>query len=155
MDWLPHQSCGTGNLQSTNKKFGRTVNMECKGCCLPNSVEQQITNAKYVGVVYTQWGKATCLRKATLVYFGRAARAHYSHPGTRHQPQLQYSSNWCSTCLWGQSMKCGLILQTITFPVLGRTKRSFSKIICPSQWTQEYKGYIMTLVLPHLKHLHA
>ena len=34
------------------------------------------------GVVYTRWGSTECPKTATRVYFGRAAGAYYSHPGT-------------------------------------------------------------------------
>ena len=132
---------------------------------IENAKEQQSTNS---GVVYTRWGSTECPTTATLVYFGRAGGAHYSHSGTAanyicmpHTPEY-YSSTKKATYAalvygseyetWGSPL-ANLANHNVPCAVCYAERNAMimapAKITCPSQWTREYNGYLMAAYYGH------
>ena len=120
------------------------------------------------GVVYTRWGKRTCPRTARLVYFGVAAGAHYSHPGTAanyiclpHNPEYYRSGArgrypayvyGAEYETWGSSLN-RLGNHNVPCAVCEARKQAMlmipAKINCPSRWTREYNGWLMASYYGH------
>ena len=113
-------------LAEDNAHVGFPTNTEEQQ--IQEAEKQQSTNS---GVVYTRWGSTQCPKTATLIYFGRAGGAHYTHPGTAanyiclpHNPEY-YSSGKPATypaLVYGSEYETWaahlLILPTIMFHVL-------------------------------------
>ena len=132
---------------------------------IQNAKEQQSTNN---GVVYTRWGSTECPKTATLVYMGRAAGAHYTHPGTAanyiclpHNPEY-YDSGKPATyaaLVYGaeyetwDSPLANLANHNVPCAVCYAERNAMimtpAKITCPSQWTREYNGYLMAGYYAH------
>ena len=138
-----------------------------------NPTEQQIETAKEQqstnnGVVYTRWGSTECPNTSTLVYFGRAGGAYYSHSGTAanyicmpHNPEY-YSSTKKATYAalvygseyetWGSELH-NLGNHNVPCAVCYAERNAMimapAKITCPSQWTREYNGYLMAAYYGH------
>ena len=115
------------------------------------------------GVTYTRWGKRSCPRKATLVYEGYAGGGSYNQKGNGanylcmpRNPQYLSLTNlpYCSY-LYGAEYETGNKVFSGTthdynVPCAVCHVRKSTKIMipgrysCPSSWTREYFGYIMT-----------
>ena len=113
------------------------------------------------GVVYTRWGKATCRNGADLVYAGVMGGSHHSQSGggtTRlcmpldpqytlpyvsgvqgYSPlyQVEYQLTIRSN---GHDIPCAVCLVMTNELVLMIP----AKTSCPSSWTREYYGYLMS-----------
>ena len=120
------------------------------------------------GVVYTRWGKRTCPRTARLVYFGVAAGAHYTHPGTAanyiclpHNPEYYRSGArgrypayvyGAEYETWGSSLN-RLGNHNVPCAVCEARKQAMlmipAKINCPRRWTREYNGWLMASYYGH------
>ena len=119
------------------------------------------------GVVYTRWGRTTCpnITGTQLVYAGRAAGSWHNHKGgaanhvclPNDPSYLQYRSGYQNdrdylhgseyetsdgplSAVHNQNIPCAVCYVSTRGTVLmipGKTS-------CPSSWTQEYNGYLMT-----------
>ena len=119
------------------------------------------------GTVYVRWGHDQCPSTAQLVYSGRTGGSHYSHPGSGSNPQcLPLDPNFL-TPISGTQYR-GLIYgaeyetdtdskshfhgrQNYDVPctvcyVSNRTAVYMvpAKYTCPTGWTREYYGYLMS-----------
>ena len=119
------------------------------------------------GVVYTRWGRTTCpdTTGTELVYEGRAAGSYYTHNGgganylcMPDNPQyLSYhSGNYGGSYLYGaeydtwrsgpfysmhdHNVPCAVCYTSTRVTVLTIPAR----YECPSGWTREYYGYLMS-----------
>ena len=124
------------------------------------------------GVVYTRWGKSSCpnVTGTTLVYGGRVGGTHYTHKGgaanylcmpddpdyLSYQPGVQ-----------GRNFVYGAEYETFTGAPLRAVQHHNvpcavcytstrvavtmipAKTQCPSTWTLEYSGYLMSENLGH------
>ena len=150
-------------LAEDNAQVGFPTNTEEQQ--IQEAEKQQSTNS---GVVYTRWGSTQCPKTATLVYFGRAGGAHYTHPGTAanyiclpHNPEY-YSSGKPATYpalvygseyeTWGSPL-ANLANHNVPCAVCYAERNAMimapAKITCPSQWTREYNGYLMASYYGH------
>ena len=118
------------------------------------------------GVVYTRWGKSSCpsVSGTTLVYAGRAGGTHYSHKGGAANylcmpddpDYLSYTSG-----VQGYNYVYGVEYEPGGGPLEGVTQHNVpcavcyastrvavtmipAKTQCPSTWTLEYSGYLMS-----------
>ena len=119
------------------------------------------------GAVYTRWGRTTCpnITGTQLVYAGRAAGSWYNHKGgaanhlclPNDPSYLQYRSGYQNdrdylhgseyqtsdgplSAVHNHNVPCAVCHVSTRGTVLmipGKTS-------CPSSWTQEYNGYLMT-----------
>ena len=140
-------------------------NQQIRNQQIQNAKEQQSYNR---GVVYTRWGSSECPDTSTLVYFGRAGGAHYSHPGTAanyicmpEDPEY-YSSGKPATyagLIYGSEYEtwasplANLANHNVPCAVCYAEQNAMimvpGKITCPSQWTYEYNGYLMSAYYAH------
>ena len=119
------------------------------------------------GVIYTRWGRTNCStdQGTQLLYAGRAGGTHYDHKGGAanylcmpdNPDHLQYQSG-----VQGQSYVAGIEYYYQSMPSLSSNNhhnvpcavcyvatRSVSVMIpaktqCPTHWTLEYIGYLMS-----------
>ena len=119
------------------------------------------------GVTYTRWGRTTCptTQGTQLLYAGRAGGTHYSHSGgaahylcmpddpdhLQYQSGVQGYSHVAAAAYWyGSTQPFGSLNQhNAPCAVCYVATRSVSVMIpaktqCPTQWTLEYVGYLMT-----------
>ena len=118
------------------------------------------------GTVYVRWGHNRCPSTAQLVYSGRAGGADRKHGGASNPQCLPLDPNFLSTISGRQArgLMYGAEYQTWTHSsshLHGRhdydvpcavcyvTQRSTvymlpAKYTCPSGWTREYYGYLMS-----------
>ena len=119
------------------------------------------------GTVYVRWGHDKCPSTAQLVYSGRAGGSYYSHSGGGSNPQcLPLDPNFLTPISGGQyrSYMYGAEYETNTDSnshvhghneddvpcavchVSNRTAVYMvpAKYTCPSGWTREYYGYLMS-----------
>ena len=126
------------------------------------------------GVAYTRWGKSTCPTGtgAQLVYSGRAGGTHYTSRGgaaekiclpenpdylagtaefsgfvsvvhgAEYEVQLGPNAN-----LNEQNVPCAVCY----VPVRAAALVVPAKTVCPTSWTREYHGYLMTERDPHYR----
>ena len=123
------------------------------------------------GAVYTRWGRTTCpnITGTQLVYAGRAVGSWYNHKGgganclslPNDPSYLQYISRSSDqdfiygaeyetsrgplSAFHNHNVPCAVCYVTTRGTVLmipGKTS-------CPSSWTQEYNGYLMTELYSH------
>uniref|UniRef100_A0A1X7SUE0 Collagen IV NC1 domain-containing protein n=1 Tax=Amphimedon queenslandica TaxID=400682 RepID=A0A1X7SUE0_AMPQE len=115
------------------------------------------------GVVYTRWGRKSCPTGAELLYEGITGGSHYTHIGGGANyvclpKDPQYMS---STVPFGYSRIYGTEYEIVQNIFSGKhdhnapcavcytSTKSVKLMIpartsCPSSWTIEYKGYLMT-----------
>ena len=119
------------------------------------------------GVTYTRWGRTTCptTQGTQLLYAGRAGGTHYAHKGGAanylcmpnnpdhllYQSGVGAPSQVAGTEYWFKSMPSLSSFNHNNVPcaVCYVATRSVSVMIpaktqCPTQWTLEYAGYLMT-----------
>ena len=116
------------------------------------------------GAVYTRWGRITCpnITGTQLVYHGRAGKTHYNQKGGGGNYQCmpndpEYST--FQTGVQGKSYMYGVEYQSplssalhdhnVPCAVCHVSTRATvlmipAKLTCPSGWTKEYYGYLMT-----------
>ena len=115
-------------------------------------------------MTYVRWGKSSCPSGSgtVLIYSGRTAGSFYSHRGggTNYlcmPDDPQYTLSYIS----GVQRKSPLYGSEYQYPVVGRSEHNVpcavcsattrnhvlfipAKTSCPSSWTREYSGYLMT-----------
>ena len=120
------------------------------------------------GTVYVRWGHDQCPSTAQLVYSGRAGGPYYSHSGGGSNPQcLPLDPNFLKSISGNQhwrGLMYGAEYETATDSnshVHGRQNTDVpcavchvsnrtavymvpAKYTCPTGWTREYYGYLMT-----------
>ncbi|XP_046846804.1 short-chain collagen C4-like, partial [Xenia sp. Carnegie-2017] len=115
------------------------------------------------GVVYTRWGRKHCPNTAktvkiysatgkdTFVYcvilkIGAIVEAHYTHGGS--------GSNYLCLPLnpINEKYAAGTQSKAIIYGTGGSHMMIPSRIICPSEWTMEYKGYLMAAHYSHKRY---
>ena len=118
------------------------------------------------GTVYVRWGHDQCPSTAQLVYIGRAGGTHYKHAGASNPQCLPLDPRYLRPITGSQtrSFMYGAEYETHTDTnsyLHGRqnhdvpcavcyvTQRSTvymlpAKYSCPSGWTREYYGYLMS-----------
>ena len=134
--------------------------------------EQGVQGPPSGGVTYTRWGRTNCPtgQGTELVYAGRAGGTHWEHSGGAANyicmpddpNHLQYQSG-----VQGQSYVAGVEYRYNSLPSLSSVNynnvpcdvcyvatRSVSLMIpaktqCPTLWTLEYIGYLMTGKITH------
>lgn len=122
----------------------------------------QNSSAMIGGVVYTRWGSSTCPYTSTLVYSGAMAGTSYEYKGgasnmlcmpfnpdyynTRsgtqghsylHGAEYAQPLQHSSAELNAPCAVCAVYTRTLVLMIPG-------KIYCPSSWTREYFGYLMS-----------
>jgi len=123
------------------------------------------------GTVYVRWGHDQCPFTAQLVYSGRAGGSHYSHGGASDPQCLPLDPGYLQPISGTQNrgLMYGAEYQTHTVSsshlhgkhdhdvpcaVCYAPQRSTvfmvpSKYTCPSGWTREYYGYLMSGLHSH------
>ena len=116
------------------------------------------------GVVYTRWGSNSCpsVPGTLLVYAGRATGTHYTHKGggANHlclpsDPQYtlkHIDGDRKHAYLWGSEYQSPILgqhdLNVACAVCLAETRETMLMIPaqtdCPTSWTREYYGYLMT-----------
>ena len=114
------------------------------------------------GVVYTRWGRKSCPNGAELLYQGITAGECYHNPGGgANYVCLQKDPQYMSTTapsgysyLYGTEYEVSNIFSesgqhNVPCAVCYTSTKSVKLMIpartsCPSSWTIEYKGYLMT-----------
>ena len=118
---------------------------------------------------YIRWGRTVCPDSSKLVYYGYAAGTFFTHagggvgpiclpaPSSKKLEYLEYQPGFQRTgLLYGAEYETGSIqtlsdLQDTNVPcalcqVDGRTSTLMipGLLTCPSDWTKEYQGYLMS-----------
>ena len=122
------------------------------------------------GVVYVRWGHDSCPDGgAQLVYAGRAGGSHYTHQGGGGNPQcLPLDPNFYKTVSgaqsWGyiygaeyeitnslveNSHSTDVPCAVCYVPTRNALYMIPAKYTCPSGWTREYFGYLMSELNSH------
>ena len=110
------------------------------------------------GVTYTRWGKSTCRSEATLVYAGRTGSSHGAanyvcmpadpeytllfQSGVRDHSYV-YGTEYASPLVPGRHVHnapCAVCY----LPTMNTVIMIPAKTSCPSGWTREYYGYLMS-----------
>ena len=119
------------------------------------------------GVVYTRWGNSACpnIAGTELVYTGRAGGTHYNEQGGAANylclpmdPEYNLTSRADRTSpVWGaeyhthgsydNDAPCAVCHVTTRETVLMIP----AKISCPTSWTNEYDGYLMSGYIRHYR----
>ena len=133
--------------------------------------ETGATSAKSGGVVYTRWGRKSCPTGAELLYDGMAGGSHYSQSGGGANyvclPKVpQYMSTYVPPTFFSYMYGAEYDYVNGIFPgkhnhnvpcaVCYTSTKSVKLMIpartsCPSSWTREYKGYLMTEKYNHAR----
>ena len=113
------------------------------------------------GVVYTRWGRKSCPTGAELLYEGITGGSHYTHTGGgANYVCLPKDPQYMSTNI-GYSLMYGTEYEIVNHIFTGKHNHNApcavcytstksvklmipARISCPSSWTREYKGYLMT-----------
>ena len=129
------------------------------------------------GTVYTRWGRTTCpnITGTQLVYAGRAAGSYYNHKGgganhlclPNDPSYLQYTSGYQRErdYIYGAEYKTSngplsafhdhnIPCAVCYVSTRGTVLMIPAKTTCPSSWTQEYNGYLMTERYTHHRSMH-
>ena len=128
------------------------------------------------GVIYTRWGKSSCpnVSSTTLVYAGRAGGTYYTHKGGAANylcmpddpDYLSYTpgvQGW--SYVYGAEYETGgaplgaVYHHNVPFAVCYASTRVAVTMIpaktqCPSTWTLEYSGYLMSEHLGHYRSMY-
>ena len=127
---------------------------------------QGLAGPRSGGVVYTRWGKTSCpnVSGTELVYAGRAGGSHHTHKGgaanylcmpddpdyLRYSPGVQgysyvygaeyQSHNGPLSAVFNHNVPCAVCYASTRVAVTMIP----AKTRCPSTWTLEYSGYLMS-----------
>ena len=118
-----------------------------------------------LGAVYVRWGRTTCPTGRELVYSGRAARNHYTHTGGGINYQCfpddpEYDAYGTggngayvygvelyqeleplnSSTIYDHNVPCAVCY----VPTCATSLMIPAKLTCPTGWTEEYHGYLMS-----------
>ena len=115
------------------------------------------------GVTYIRWGRTSCpsTKGTKLLYAGRAAGGYYNHYGgganylcIPNKPEYLTHGNYKGSVSWlyGSEYKYPLMAThnyNVPCAVCYAAFRGEKLMIpasttCPTSWTEEYKGYLMT-----------
>ena len=115
------------------------------------------------GLVYTSWGKSSCSNEsgAQLVYQGQAGKAEYNHGGGGNYQCMPNDPEYSGyrTGVQGHShvhgseyeypLKSSLHDYNVPCAVCHVLTRGAvimipAKLTCPTSWTKEYSGYLMS-----------
>ena len=110
------------------------------------------------GVVYTRWGRIFCPKTTGTqkLYTGKVAGNHYSHTGgganyicLPDQPEFYLNTSTTSSNnshIYGTIGYNNNSIPCVVCYVPNRTTYLMipAKITCPTSWTTEYQGYLMT-----------
>ena len=134
-----------------------------------NDIARYQQNRRGGGVAYVRWGHEDCPRSAELVYRGRAAGSHYSHRGggANYQCITLRPTNFKDNL--GPGTSDGGFIYGTEYEITKNTPQADLKLnnhdvpcavcyvstrsaiitipgshICPSRWTQEYNGFLMS-----------
>ena len=112
-----------------------------------------------VGTTYIRWGHDDCPINADVIYSGRVAGANHTDKGGGSNPQClptdpEYNDSLNTTqkkaYMYGAQFDNSVNILNHDIPcALCYANRSTSvmipaKFTCPSEWTNEYHGYLMT-----------
>ena len=167
-DGLPGRD-GTHGEQGLQGEKGMKGDPEIQGLLGPRAA----------GVTYTRWGRTTCpeVSGTELVYAGRAAGTHYSHKGGAadyiclpHDPDYLTEKNGVQEHsplhgaeyhayvngqplhhLYNQNVPCAVCFVSTRVTMLMIP----AKTQCPTSWTLEYMGYLMTEHYTHNRNMFA
>ena len=103
------------------------------------------------GVVYTRWGESICSENTKIIYSGTTVSGlsgnnlclpPFQHPGgMKHAPiDKQSNADPEATSLYQNEIPCSVCLALKHSTVLTIS----GKITCPTGWTREYIGHLMT-----------
>ena len=120
------------------------------------------------GVVYTRWGKSSCpsVPGTTLVYAGRAGGSHYTHAGASSYLCMPNDPEYTLDYRAGVQGYNYVYGSEYEFPVVGTHDHNVpcavcavstremvlmipAKTSCPTSWTREYYGYLMSEHISH------
>ena len=116
------------------------------------------------GVVYTRWGRKSCPAGAELLYEGITGGERYTSPGgganyvclhknpqylSSHSPANYGSFMYGTEYEWVHGIFTGKNNHDVPCAVCYTSTKSVKLMIpartsCPSSWTMEYRGYLMT-----------
>ena len=128
-----------------------------------NEFIKQTLNISVHGVIYTRWGKSTCRSGVNRVYAGRTGSNYHAHSGgganyicMPNDPEYSsyihgvkgYSFVY-RTEYEGPPLAPGMIQHDAPCAVCDVSDKSRvlmipAKLTCPSGWTREYYGYLMS-----------
>jgi hypothetical protein len=130
--------------------------------------ETGLPGPKSGGVTYTRWGKDNCTNTSELVYAGRMVGEYYDYygGGTNYlclpdEPEyLSGSFGGSFAYLYGTEYEYGSILskaksnQNVPCSICYVSTKTThimipGKTSCPSTWSMEYNGYLMTAYYGH------
>ena len=155
---------GTKGVKGDSQSTGLTCSKGAPGQMDTKGDKEE----KNGGTVYVRWGHDQCPSTAQLVYSGRAGGPFYSQSGSGSNPQcLPMDPNFLRSINGDQRSRAfiyGAEYEThtdITSHVHGRHHRDVpcavchvsnrtavymvpAKYTCPTGWTREYYGYLMT-----------
>ena len=139
---------------------------------------QGLPGPRAAGVTYTRWGRTTCpeVSGTELVYAGRAAGTHYTQKGGAadyiclppdpdyltekngvqgysplHGAEYQSGTNQPLSHLLNHNVPCAVCFVSTRAAMLMIP----AKTQCPTSWTQEYVGYLMTERYSHYRSVFA
>ena len=120
------------------------------------------------GVVYTRWGKSSCpsIAGTELVYAGRAGGSGYTQGGAANYLCMPLDPEYTLQYLSGVQGKNYVYGTEYQFPIRGSNDHNVpcavcsattrlqllmipAKTSCPTSWTREYYGYLMSQHLNH------
>ena len=116
------------------------------------------------GVVYTRWGSSSCpaVSGTTLVYTGRVGGTHYNdHGGGANYLCMPLDPQYTLPYLNGVQGRAYVYGTEYQYPIQGSHDHNVpcavclastretalmlpAKTSCPTSWTEEYEGYLMT-----------
>ena len=115
------------------------------------------------GVVYTRWGKSSCpsIAGTELVYAGRAGGSHFSHAGAANNLCMPLDPEYTLQYRRGVQAHNYVYGTEYQFPIRGSHDHNVpcavcsvttrlqllmipAKTSCPTSWTREYYGYLMS-----------
>ena len=115
-----------------------------------------------ISLVYTRWGESTCRSGVNRVYAGRTGSSHYTHSGgganyicmpndpeySSYFPGVQGHSYVYGTeyqfPLTPERNQHNVPCAVCDVPNKSRVLMIPAKLTCPSGWTREYYGYLMS-----------
>ena len=134
---------------------------------LPTSTQERPSNSRAGGTVYTRWGSSSCpnISGTELVYSGRAGGSFFtdtggganylclpddpeytlpSKPGIQREGSIIYGAEYqypvTRPRTYYYNVPCAVCMATTRETVLMIP----AKTSCPSSWTREYEGYLMS-----------
>ena len=120
------------------------------------------------GVVYTRWGKSSCpsIAGTEVVYTGRAGGSEHTHGGAANYLCMPLDPEYTLQYIGGVQGKNYVYGTEYQYPIRGSNDHNVpcavcsattrlqllmipAKTSCPTSWTREYYGYLMSQHLNH------